>query len=495
MFVGPSGCGKTTSLKMINRLIEPTSGTIHIGDKDISGQSADELRRHIGYVIQGGSLFPHMTVAKNIAIVPEDARLGRRTASTSASTSCSSWSVSTRAKYRDRYPRELSGGQQQRVGVARGLAADPPVILMDEPFGAVDPITRQRLQDELLSIQRELRKTIVCVTHDIDEAIKLGDRILILQEGAQVAQYDTPEAILASPANDFVADFVGAGSSLKQLSLSRISEVELRHPTTATIGERTAEVKARAEANGDRAVVVLDDQERPTAWPWLRQLKGETIHAGEEDLINLDHRATLNDALDTMLTNSHGGAVVTGDRDRYLGVVDFASVTDFMRIQQEKLEAEAGADVHAESDPQHEHVAEITGDEGPTDDVESAQTATAAMDTPTTGERLAASDRPHQRRDRDRAVRDPGDRVRRVRHLRDLARHGHARLGGGERAGLVDDLAADLGAREAHLRLGVLRGGDRGAARGAADPGPGQGERRPSWSASPTSARPPRRSA
>ena len=132
--------------------------------------------------------------------------------------------------------------------MARGLAADPPVILMDEPFGAVDPITRQRLQDELLSIQRELRKTIVCVTHDIDEAIKLGDRILILQEGAQVAQYDTPEAILASPANDFVADFVGAGSSLKQLSLARVSELELRHPTTATIGERTSEVKSRAEA-------------------------------------------------------------------------------------------------------------------------------------------------------------------------------------------------------------------------------------------------------
>jgi len=235
---------------------------------------------------------------------------------------------------------------------------------MDEPFGAVDPITRQRLQDELLSIQRELRKTIVCVTHDIDEAIKLGDRILILQEGAQVAQYDTPEAILANPANDFVADFVGAGSSLKQLSLSRVSEVELRRPTTAKIGERTSEVKARAEANGDRAVIVLDEHERPTAWPWLRQLKGETIHAGEEDLINIDHRATLNDALDTMLTNSHGGAVVTGDRDRYIGIVDFASVTDFMRVQQEKLDNESGSDVHAASHPQHEHVAEVTSDDG-----------------------------------------------------------------------------------------------------------------------------------
>jgi osmoprotectant transport system ATP-binding protein len=363
MFVGPSGCGKTTSLKMINRLIEPTSGAIHIGEKDVREQSADQLRRTIGYVIQGGSLFPHMTVAKNIAIVPkmlgwEADRIAKRVDELLDLVSLDP------GKYRDRYPRELSGGQQQRVGVARGLAADPPVILMDEPFGAVDPITRQRLQDELLSIQRELHKTIVCVTHDIDEAIKLGDRILILQEGAQVAQYDTPEAILASPANDFVADFVGAGSSLKQLSLSRVSEVQLLHPTTAAIGERTNEVKARAEANGDRAVIVLDDQDRPTAWPWLRQLKGDTIHGGEEDLINIDHRATLNDALDTMLTNSHGGAVVTGDRDRYLGVVDFAAVTEFMRVQQEKLEAESGGDVPAESNPVDEHVEEITGDDG-----------------------------------------------------------------------------------------------------------------------------------
>jgi osmoprotectant transport system ATP-binding protein len=363
MFVGPSGCGKTTSLKMINRLIEPTSGSIHIGDQDISGQGADQLRRTIGYVIQGGSLFPHMTVARNIAIVPkllgwEAGRIAERVDELLELVNLDP------AKYRDRYPRELSGGQQQRVGVARGLAADPPVILMDEPFGAVDPITRQRLQDELLSIQRELHKTIVCVTHDIDEAIKLGDRILILQEGARVAQYDTPEAILASPADDFVADFVGAGSSLKQLSLSRISEVELRRPTTARIGESTIEVKRRAEANGDTAVVVLDRHDKPTAWPWLRQLKGETIHAGAEDLINLDHRATLNDALDTMLTNSHGGAVVTGDRDRYLGVVDFVAVTDFMRTQQEELESSRGDQVPAASDPQDEHRDDITADDG-----------------------------------------------------------------------------------------------------------------------------------
>jgi osmoprotectant transport system ATP-binding protein len=335
MFIGPSGCGKTTSLKMINRLIEPTSGTIRIGGDDVQGQSDNELRRRIGYVIQGGSLFPHMTVAKNIAIVPKMLGWDRDRIEQRIVDLLDLVSLDPK-KYRDRYPRELSGGQQQRVGVARGLAADPPVILMDEPFGAVDPITRQRLQDELLSIQRELHKTIVCVTHDIDEAIKLGDRILILQEGAQVAQYDTPDVILGAPANEFVEDFVGSGSSLKQLSLARISDVALRTPTTATVGETVTEVKRRAEANGDRSVIVLASSGRPLGWPWLRQLKGDTVVEPTEDLVNLDHRATLNDALDTMLSSSHGGAVVTGDRDQYLGVVDFNAVTDHIRRIEEQ---------------------------------------------------------------------------------------------------------------------------------------------------------------
>lgn len=347
-FVGPSGCGKTTSLKMINRLIEPTSGTILIDGQDIRADSATSLRRKIGYVIQGGSLFPHMTVATNVAVVPK--MLG--------------WSqtrISERVdelldlvgldpdRYRDRYPRELSGGQQQRVGVARGLAADPPVILMDEPFGAVDPITRQRLQDELISIQRELGKTIVCVTHDIDEAIKLGDRILILQEQARIAQYDTPENILAAPANDFVADFVGAGSTLKQLSLTRIRSLSLTHPTTARVGDDSAAVVGRAEEAGDNAVVVLDERDRPVAWPWLRQVRNHPKVRREprENLVTLDEGATLNDALDTMLTSTHSKAIVTGVRDRYLGVVDFETVTEHMRTAEREaaahVEGTAGA--------------------------------------------------------------------------------------------------------------------------------------------------------
>ena len=198
MFVGKSGCGKTTTLKLINRLIEPTEGRIIIGGEDVSDMNGDKLRRNIGYVIQSGGLLPHLTVGANIAIVPkmlkwDKARIAQRVDELLTMVSLDP------ATYRDRYPKELSGGQQQRIGVARALAADPPVLLMDEPFGAVDPITRQRLQDELINIQSELGKTIVCVTHDFDEAAKLGDWIAVFDEGARIVQYDTPERILGEP--------------------------------------------------------------------------------------------------------------------------------------------------------------------------------------------------------------------------------------------------------------------------------------------------------
>ena len=228
------------------------------------------------------------------------------------------------------------------MGVARGLAADPPVILMDEPFGAVDPITRQRLQDELLSIQRELRKTIVCVTHDIDEAIKLGDRILILREGAQDRAVRHPGGDPGQPGRRLrgrlrgrrlVAQAAEPGPHLR----AGAAHPDHRHHRRGGLGG----ARAGPESNGDTAVVVLDDRNRPRGWPWLRQLKGESIVEPTEDLVSLDHRATLNDALDTMLTNSHGGAVVTGDRDQYLGVVDFVAVTDHMRAMQEKASADA----------------------------------------------------------------------------------------------------------------------------------------------------------
>nr|WP_245633190.1 ABC transporter ATP-binding protein [Luteipulveratus mongoliensis] len=224
--VGPSGCGKTTTMKMINRLIEPTSGRITIGGKDILQLNADEHRRNVGYVIQQIGLFPHMRVQDNIGLVPRMLGWSKQQVSDRVEELLDL--VGLPADYARRYPRELSGGQQQRIGVARALAADPPVMLMDEPFGATDPITRERLQDEFLRLQTELRKTIVFVTHDFDEALKVGDRIAVLRSQSVIAQYDTPEAILAAPADDYVASFIGAGGHIKQLALIRAGDLPLR---------------------------------------------------------------------------------------------------------------------------------------------------------------------------------------------------------------------------------------------------------------------------
>ena len=208
VFVGPSGCGKTTSLKMINRLIEPTSGRILIGGEDITRRDPTRLRRQIGYVVQGGGMMPHLSVAENVGLVPRLLKWDRRRIAERVDELLDLVGLDP-AIYRDRFPRELSGGQQQRVGVARGLAADPPVLLMDEPFSAVDPVVRADLQAEMLRIQRELSKTVLFVTHDVDEAVLLGDEVLVLREGARVAQHGTGEDILLRPADDFVRSFVG----------------------------------------------------------------------------------------------------------------------------------------------------------------------------------------------------------------------------------------------------------------------------------------------
>ena len=222
VLIGPSGCGKTTTMRMVNRLIEPTSGRILVGDRDVLQADPVELRRHIGYVIQQIGLFPHMTIAQNVATVPkllgwEASRIKARTAEMLELVGLDP------AQYLSRYPRHLSGGQRQRVGVARALAADPPVMLMDEPFGAVDPVVRGRLQDEFLAILKRLKKTVILVTHDIDEAIRMGDVVAIMQDG-RLVQYDTPDRLLAAPANDFVADFVGADRALRRLSLVRAAD-------------------------------------------------------------------------------------------------------------------------------------------------------------------------------------------------------------------------------------------------------------------------------
>jgi osmoprotectant transport system ATP-binding protein len=226
VLVGPSGCGKTTTMRMVNRLIEPTEGDILIGGEPNTRMSGTQLRRKIGYAIQQIGLFPHRTIAENIATVPsllgwEKKRISERVDELLELVGLDP------EDYRTRYPAELSGGQQQRVGVARAMAADPPIMLMDEPFGAVDPITRERLQDEFLNIQQNIKKTIVFVTHDIDEAIKIGDKIAILQQGGVLAQYDTPENILSSPNSEFVASFVGTDRILKRLSLVRVGEMDL----------------------------------------------------------------------------------------------------------------------------------------------------------------------------------------------------------------------------------------------------------------------------
>lgn len=327
MFVGPSGCGKTTTLKMINRLIEPTSGHIVIGGEDVTGINADTLRRRIGYVIQAGGLFPHMTVGANIGLVPGMLGWDRKRTAERTEELLELVGLDP-AQYRNRYPRELSGGQQQRVGVARALAADPPVLLMDEPFGAVDPITRQRLQDELLRIHEEVPKTIVFVTHDFDEAVKLGNRIAILTQGASIAQFDTPDTILASPANDFVEDFVGHGSTLKQLTLTKVDEVELEPATTVTLGEDARDAAARARQDANTEVLVLDERRRPVRWEEVKDLErdGGAVPRGTGQVDTVGRRATLNDALDTMLMSSQGAAVVTGKGDEFLGLVSVESV-------------------------------------------------------------------------------------------------------------------------------------------------------------------------
>ncbi|WP_432562384.1 ABC transporter ATP-binding protein [Kineococcus sp. SYSU DK003] len=327
VFVGPSGCGKTTTLKMINRLIEPTSGEILIDGQDVTHADADELRRNIGYVIQAGGLFPHLSIAANIGIVPGMLGWDKQRTATRVDELLDLVGLEP-AAYRDRFPKELSGGQQQRVGVARALAAGPPVLLMDEPFGAVDPITRARLQDELLSIHEELGTTIVMVTHDFDEAVKLGDRIAVLDVGARIVQFDTPQTVLAEPADDFVREFVGSGAGLKQLSLTRVADVPLLDFPTARLGEPAAEVAARVRGAGEESVVLLDERGRAVAWPWLQALeRGDCVRDGRIVLprnapfATVGRRATLSDTLDTMLQSHHGGAVVTGRRDTYLGVI------------------------------------------------------------------------------------------------------------------------------------------------------------------------------
>lgn len=238
--VGPSGCGKTTTMRMINRLIEPTSGTIEVAGEDVMGLDVEQLRRRIGYVIQNAGLFPHYTVRRNVGTVCELLGWEKSRTATQVDEMLELVGLDPDT-FGDRYPHQLSGGQQQRVGVARALAADPPVLLMDEPFGAVDPVARERLQDEFLALQRRVGKTVVLVTHDIDEAVKLGDRIAVLKQGGYLEQYDRPATVLGFPSNDFVADFVGSDRAIKRLRVTPIIESALV-PATVEPGPGVVDV-------------------------------------------------------------------------------------------------------------------------------------------------------------------------------------------------------------------------------------------------------------
>jgi osmoprotectant transport system ATP-binding protein len=327
VFVGPSGCGKTTTMRMINRLIEPTSGRITIGGDDALKLDVDTLRRRIGYAIQQAGLFPHFTVAQNIAVVPGLLGWDKKRVDDRVEEMMDLVGLDP-ADFRDRFPRQLSGGQQQRVGVARALAADPPVLLMDEPFGAVDPITRGNLQDELLRLQTELKKTIVFVTHDFDEAVKLGDKIAVLGNQSKILQYDTPDAILANPADDTVAGFVGAGASLKQLTLLRVRDVELKQDAlTAAVSESPSALREKLTKQRKHFALVLDQRRRPMRWVHVRELASATslATAGKPLRDRVSLQSTLQDALEAML--AEGGRVpVTGARGEYAGTIELDTV-------------------------------------------------------------------------------------------------------------------------------------------------------------------------
>ena len=340
VFVGPSGCGKTTTMRMINRLSEPTSGRILIGDEDALSIKPTELRRSIGYAIQQAGLFPHMTIRQNVGLVPGLLNWKRSRTDDRVDELLDMVGLEP-AQYADRYPRQLSGGQQQRVGVARALAADPPVLLMDEPFGAVDPITRSTLQDELLSLQGELRKTIVFVTHDFGEAVKLGDRIAVLGQQSKVLQYDTPQNILASPADETVAGFVGSGASLRQLGLLRVRDVALESRPSVHRDDSVDQVRAAIAGSDYDWAVVLDDRERPVSWVRENRLRHAVSLAGAAERLDVvSTQATLEDALEAILAEQHASAVVTGPGGRYQGVVTLDTLIDTITRLRTEAEAE-----------------------------------------------------------------------------------------------------------------------------------------------------------
>jgi osmoprotectant transport system ATP-binding protein len=331
VLIGPSGCGKTTALKMINRLVEPTAGEILIDGRSVRDRDPSRLRREIGYVIQQVGLMPHLTVAGNVGTVPrllgwDRARIRRRVDELLELIGLDP------GEYRDRYPAQLSGGQQQRVGLARALAGDPPVMLMDEPFSAVDPITRERLQNDFLRLHRAVPKTVVFVSHDIDEAVKMADQIAVMRDG-HLVQVAPPDELLAHPVDEFVADFVGADRALKRLSLARVEQLDLRPPPAVVLGEPAAAVTERI-ADGEitpvgGSVLVVDRAGRPLQWLRVERIEAAGVVATTgapppEPLV--DSVATLRDALSAVLEASASHGVVVDPDGVAIGIFDVQEI-------------------------------------------------------------------------------------------------------------------------------------------------------------------------
>jgi osmoprotectant transport system ATP-binding protein len=340
VLVGPSGCGKTTAMRMVNRTVEMTAGDILVGAESVRDRDPARLRREIGYVIQQIGLFPHRTIAENIAAVPQ--LLGWKKERIRARTAELLELIGLDPELGGRYPAQLSGGQQQRVGVARALAADPLVMLMDEPFGAIDPINRERLQNEFLRLQAQVRKTVLFVTHDIDEAIKMGDRIAVMREGGRVEQYATPAELLMDPATEFVEDFVGADRALKRLALMRVADVDLWEAPLAFVGQATAEVRAKL-AQPDVEVpypLLVDGERRPLGWLSERDLAGDAVPARPDSPLGpvIDRDDVLRDALADLLQGEAQYAAVTDHRGRIDGVLSIEIISEFLGSPEAKTD-------------------------------------------------------------------------------------------------------------------------------------------------------------
>ena len=335
VFLGPSGCGKTTCMKMINRIIPLTEGNIYVQGENIMDVNQNELRRGIGYAIQNIGLFPHLTVAQNIATVPILKKWTKTRQRERAEELLTLVGMDPKI-FMDRYPSELSGGQQQRVGVARCLGADPPILLMDEPFGAIDPITRVKLQDEFLKIQQKIKKTIAFVTHDIHEAIKMGDRIALLKAG-ELVQFTDPTTLLYAPANQFVRNFVGTDRVLKGLRLHRAKEIMGQPHFTVSTKETPASVQKRMEDQVIRWSMAVDSDNRFLGWVTYEDIQNaENI----QDIIvpptvTADPDTPLNDALSLMLNSAIGTLAVVDESEKLLGVISFNIIHNILTEQVE----------------------------------------------------------------------------------------------------------------------------------------------------------------